>query len=114
MKAAVLSRYGAPENIEISTITRPTPKPNEVLIRVYATTVTTADTMMRQAQPALSRLFLGFSRPRNNIMGTGFAGKVVSVGAAVVGYEVGDRVFGESGIGFSARRRTPNIGSFVG
>lgn len=102
MQAAVLTRYGAPQNIKIATVSRPTPKPNEVLVRVHATPVTTADTMMRRAQPAISRLFLGFSRPRNNIMGTGFAGKVVAVGAEVEDFAVGDRVYGESGLGFSA------------
>ena len=102
MKAAVLTRYGAPQNIEIANIKRPRPEANEVLVKVYATPVTTADTMMRKAQPAISRLFLGFSRPRNNIMGTGFAGKVVSLGADVTDFSIGDRVYGESGIGFSA------------
>ncbi|RMF04583.1 MAG: NAD(P)-dependent alcohol dehydrogenase [Bacteroidetes bacterium] len=102
MQAAVLQRYGAPENIKISTIPRPQPKAKEILVKVYATTVTTADTMMRKAQPAISRLFLGFSRPRNNIMGTGFAGKIVALGAEVEDYEIGDRVFGESGLGFAA------------
>ncbi len=102
MQAAVLTRYGAPENIEIMDIVPPTPKADEVLVKVYATPVTTADTMMRRAQPAISRLFLGFSRPRNNIMGTGFAGKVVAVGAEVEDFAVGDRVYGESGLGFAA------------
>ena len=102
MKAAVLTRYGAPQNIEIATIKRPTPKPNEVLVKVYATPVTAADTMMRRAEPAISRLFMGFTRPRNNVMGTGFAGKVVGVGADVEDFEVGDRVYGESGLGFAA------------
>lgn len=102
MKAAVLIRYGAPKNIEITTIKQPTPKANEVLVKVYATPVTAADTMMRRADPAISRLFLGFTRPRNNIMGTGFSGKVVGVGANVEDFAVGDRVFGESGLGFAA------------
>ncbi|MEM9528934.1 MAG: NAD(P)-dependent alcohol dehydrogenase, partial [Bacteroidota bacterium] len=102
MQAAVLTRYGAPQNIEIATIEQPIPKAKEVLVKVYATPVTTADTMLRRAQPAVTRLFMGFTRPRNNILGTGFAGKVVGVGAAVQDFAVGDRVYGESGIGFAA------------
>ncbi len=102
MKAAVLTRYGAPQNIKITTIKRPVPKANEVLVKVYATPVTTADTMMRRAEPAISRLFMGFTRPRNDVMGTGYAGKVVSVGAEVEDFAVGDRVYGESGLGFAA------------
>ncbi|PHI20876.1 NAD(P)-dependent alcohol dehydrogenase [Lewinellaceae bacterium SD302] len=102
MQAAVLTRYGGPGKIEIATIERPKPKANEVLVKVYATPVTAADTMMRRADPAISRLFLGFTRPRNNVMGTGFAGKVVGIGAEVEDFAVGDRVFGESGLGFAA------------
>ncbi|MEL6667866.1 MAG: NAD(P)-dependent alcohol dehydrogenase [Bacteroidota bacterium] len=102
MIAAVLTRYGAPENIKIASLSVPSPKANQVLVKVNATPVTAADTMMRQAIPPISRLFLGFSRPRNNIMGTGFAGEVVGLGTEVSNFEVGDRVFGESGIGFSA------------
>lgn len=102
MIAAVLTRYGAPENIMINTIEQPVPQAGEVLVKVYATPVTTADTMMRRADPAISRLFLGFTRPRNNVMGTGFAGKVVGTGANVTDFTVGDRVYGESGLGFAA------------
>lgn len=102
MQAAVLTRYGSPDFIQLQTVEKPVPKANEVLVKVYATTVTAADTMMRRAEPAISRLFLGFSRPRNNIMGTGFAGKVVAVGDDVQEFEVRDEVFGESGVGFSA------------
>lgn len=102
MKAAVLTRYGAPQNIKVISISQPTPKPNEVLVKVYATPVTTADTMMRRAEPAITRLFMGFTRPRNNVMGTGFAGKVIGVGADVEDFAVGDRVYGESGLTFSA------------
>ncbi|MEZ4933975.1 MAG: NAD(P)-dependent alcohol dehydrogenase [Saprospiraceae bacterium] len=102
MQAAVLTRYGSPNFIQIQEVRQPVPEKNEVLVKVFATTVTAADTMMRRAEPAIARLFLGFSRPRNNIMGTGFAGKVVAVGPAVKEFEVGDEVFGETGVGFSA------------
>ena len=102
MQAAVLTRYGSPDFIQLQEVQTPAPKASEVLVKVHATTVTAADTMMRRADPAISRLFLGFSRPRNNIMGTGFAGKVVAVGPAVQEFEVGDEVFGETGVGFSA------------
>lgn len=102
MQAAVLTRYGSPDFIQIQEVQKPVPKANEVLVKVHATTVTAADTMMRRAEPAIARLFLGFSRPRNNIMGTGFAGRVVAVGADVKEFEIGDEVFGETGVGFSA------------
>ncbi|MEO0735094.1 MAG: NAD(P)-dependent alcohol dehydrogenase [Bacteroidota bacterium] len=102
MKAAVLHRYGAPQNIHVSAVKKPVPKANEVLVKVHATPVTAADTMLRRAQPPAVRLFLGFSRPRNNIMGTGFSGKVIGVGEGVEDFAVGDRVFGESGTGFAA------------
>ncbi|MCB9336829.1 MAG: NAD(P)-dependent alcohol dehydrogenase [Lewinellaceae bacterium] len=102
MQAAVLTRYGSPDFIKIQDVQKPVPKANEVLVKVHATTVTAADTMMRRADPAIARLFLGFSRPRHNIMGTGFAGKVAAVGPGVKEFEKGDEVFGETGVGFSA------------
>ncbi len=102
MQAAVLTRYGSPDFIQIQDVQKPAPKENEVLVKVHAATVTAADTMMRRADPAIARLFLGFTRPRNNIMGTGFAGKVVAVGPEVKEFEIGDEVFGETGVGFSA------------
>ncbi|TNE53076.1 MAG: NAD(P)-dependent alcohol dehydrogenase, partial [Bacteroidetes bacterium] len=65
-------------------------------------TVTTADTMMRRAEPFISRFFLGLSKPKHPVTGTGFAGIIEATGAAVTQFKTGDTVFGETGISFGA------------
>ena len=102
MKAIVLTRYGAPTNLQLQEVDIPSLKDNEVLIKVFASTVTKADTMMRRAVPFISRLFLGFFKPRNAVTGTGYAGKIVAVGKSVTDLEVGQEVFGETGVKFGA------------
>lgn len=102
MKAVVCTKYGSPEVLKISQFPIPTPKADEVLIKVYASAATTADTMMRKGTPFYARFFLGLSRPKNPITGTGFAGEVISVGTNVTQFQKGDKVCGESGLQFSA------------
>lgn len=102
MKAIVLTRYGSPDNLEMQEVSIPIPKDQEVLVKVAATTATTADTMMRKATPFISRFFLGFFRPRKAITGTGFAGEIVKVGKEVTHFQVGDQVLGETGTDFGA------------
>lgn len=102
MKAIVLTRYGSPNNLQLREVTRPTIGDKEILIKVFATTVTKADTMMRRADPFISRFFLGFFKPRQPVTGTGYAGKIVAVGKAVTAFEVGQEVFGETGVQFGA------------
>ena len=102
MKAIVCTAYGSPDYLQIQDRPVPVPQDNEVLIEVHATTVTKADTMMRQAQPYISRFFLGFSKPKHDVMGTGYAGTVIAVGSSVEDFQVGDRVFGETGVTFGA------------
>lgn len=102
MKAIVLTRYGSPDNLQMLEVAQPMPKDNEVLVKVQASTVTKADTMMRRADPFISRFFLGFFKPKNPVTGTGFAGKVEAVGKAVTQFKIGDEVFGETGVNFGA------------
>ena len=102
MKATVLTQYGSPDYLQVREVSKPIPKDNEVLVKVVATTVTAADSMMRRANPWISRLFLGFFKPRKDITGTGFAGKVEAIGKSVSNFAVGDEVFGESGVNFGA------------
>ncbi|WP_372938652.1 NAD(P)-dependent alcohol dehydrogenase [Seonamhaeicola sp.] len=95
MKAAIYSTYGSPEVIKISSLEKPLPKHNEVLVNIKASSVTRADTMMRQGVPKYGRLFLGIFKPKNRFLGTGFSGVVESVGAQVTKFKIGDAVFGE-------------------
>ena len=96
MKAVVIDRYGPPEVQRIEEVERPVPKADEVLIKIYATTVTRTDSGVRAAKPVFIRLFFGIRRPKQRILGTELAGEVESVGAAVTEFAVGDHVFGST------------------
>lgn len=102
MKAIVCTQYGSPDFLQLQEVQKPAPKNNEVLIRVHATSVTAADSMMRKPDPFISRLFLGLTKPKRSVIGTGFAGIIEAVGKEVTQYVVGDPVFGETGVRFGA------------
>ena len=102
MKAVICTKYGSPEVLKVSQFPIPIPKADEVLIKVHASAATTADTMMRKGTPFYARFFLGWNRPKNPIIGTGFAGEIIAVGSAVTQFQKGDKVCGESGLQFSA------------
>ncbi len=105
MKAIVWTQYGSPETLQLKEVEKPTPKDNEVLIKVHAATASTADTELRRLKlpllyAILLRLYLGFIKPtRITILGTEFAGEIVSAGKDVAGYKPGDQVFGYTGLG---------------
>jgi NADPH:quinone reductase-like Zn-dependent oxidoreductase len=102
MKAVVHDRYGPPDVLCLAEVDPPVPGPDEILVRVRATTVNRTDCHRRAADPFVWRLFGGLRRPRRRIPGSELAGLVAStgaagaVGAAVSGFEVGDEVFGLS------------------
>ena len=94
MKAAVQTRYGPPEVVLISEVEKPTPRDNEVLVKVHATTVNRTDCACRAARPFFMRFFTGLISPRAPVLGNEFAGMVEAVGSGVTSFEVGDKVFG--------------------
>src|SRR5579863_4994498 len=95
MKAAVITRYGPPEVVQVREVGRPTPKDNEVLVRVCASTVCAADWRIRKADPFIVRLFAGLMGPTKiRIGGMELAGTVESVGKQVTRFAPGDEVFG--------------------
>ncbi|WP_162428317.1 NAD(P)-dependent alcohol dehydrogenase [Pontibacter pudoricolor] len=94
MKAAVHTRYGPPEVVSVKEIPKPEPKDNEVLIRVYASTVNRTDSGFRSAEYFVSRFWSGLLRPNYQILGCEFAGQVEAVGKAVKSVKVGERIFG--------------------
>jgi NADPH:quinone reductase-like Zn-dependent oxidoreductase len=96
MNAIIATGYGGPEVFKFAKRDIPLPKDHEVLVRVYASTVTRADTMMRTGKPLFGRLIIGLTKPKYPTPGTGFAGVVESVGYKVKKFKAGDRVFGET------------------
>jgi NADPH:quinone reductase-like Zn-dependent oxidoreductase len=102
MLAAVTTKYGPPNVLKLTELARPMPKPDEVIVRVHASSVTAADMMMRRGAPYYGRLFLGILKPRNRISGTGFAGEIEAIGSEVSNFKTGDMVFGETVFGFGS------------
>ena len=99
MKAMVTTKYGPPEVLVITELEKPTPKENEVLIKIHFTTVSVGDIKMRglldlsSGEKLAARMFLGWSKPRKDILGMEVAGEVEAIGSEVTKFKVGDRVF---------------------
>jgi len=109
MKAIVATKYGSPDVLQLKEVDKPTPKEDEVLIRIYATTVTMGDCEIRALKFSrllrfLMRLVIGFRGPRKkfSILGQELAGEIESVGKDVRLFKKGDQVFGSTGFGFGA------------
>jgi NADPH:quinone reductase-like Zn-dependent oxidoreductase len=120
MKAAVYSTYGPPEVVSIIEVPTPSPKPDEVLVRIHATTVSSGDWRMRSLTlppgfGAIVRLIAGLSKPRQPILGTELAGVVEAVGVAVSRFQVGDAVlaFPGSKMGCHAEYRCVREGGSI-
>ncbi len=116
MRAVLYAKYGSPNVLELKKVEKPTPKDNEVLIRVHATSVTAADCLMRRGDTFISRVFLGFIKPRRRILGTEIAGEIEKTGKDVNRFKKGDPVYGFTGFGLGAYAEyncMPENGSLV-
>ena len=101
MKAIVYTHYGSPDELQFKEVAQPTPKDNEVLIKVHAAAVNAGDWHLLRGQPLLMRLGTGLRKPKHPILGADVAGKVVAVGPNVTRFQPGDEVFGDlSGTGY--------------
>jgi len=101
MKAMIYKEYGNPDVFQLAEIERPVPKKDEVLVKVHATTVTTADVRLRSLNVpsgfgVMVRLFQGLTKPRKQLLGSDFSGVVEEIGGNVKDFQIGDRVFGSS------------------
>jgi len=94
MKAIVYSKYGPPEVARLTEVTRPSPKDNEILLKVYSSTVNRTDSGFRSAEYFISRFWSGLFRPKHKILGCEFSGVVEAVGKYVTAFRNGDKVFG--------------------
>jgi NADPH:quinone reductase-like Zn-dependent oxidoreductase len=115
MKAVVFTEYGSPDVLRLEEVAKPTPKADQVLVRVFATTVNYGDLVARKLahlssrefnMPALfllpTRMNFGWNKPKNNILGSELAGQVEAVGERVTKFKPGDRVFAYTGMGMGA------------
>jgi NADPH:quinone reductase-like Zn-dependent oxidoreductase len=107
VKAIVYREYGPPDVLKLKDVEKPTPKDNEVLIKVYATTVTVADFRSRSFTVPRSfwlpaRIALGFRKPKKPILGVELAGEIESVGQDVKRFKKGDQVFAATLISYGA------------
>jgi NADPH:quinone reductase-like Zn-dependent oxidoreductase len=98
MKAAVRSKYGLPGDLTIKELAIPTPKDDEVLIRVHATTVNRSDCHVLSGKPFFMRFFTGLFKPRASIIGSDFTGEIAKTGSAVRAFKAGDKIMGFGGV----------------
>lgn len=94
----ITTKYGPPEVLQIQERERPIPKEDEVLIKIHTTTVSVGDVKMRSldvppVQKVLGRLFLGWTKPRKDVLGMELAGEIVEIGVDVTRFKIGDQVF---------------------
>ena len=98
MKAIINTEYGSADVLKLQEIEKPTPKPNEVLVKIYGTTVNRTDTGLRSAEYFISRLFTGLFKPRFHTLGSEFAGIIEQIGESVKSFKVGDEIIAINGV----------------
>jgi NADPH:quinone reductase-like Zn-dependent oxidoreductase len=95
MKAIVYTKYGPPDVLELKEVEKPTPKDDEVLIKVHAASINDWDWGLLRGKPLVNRLFFGLLKPKMQILGCDLAGRIETVGRNVKQFHPGDEVFGD-------------------
>jgi NADPH:quinone reductase-like Zn-dependent oxidoreductase len=98
MKAFTFKKYGASDVLHPEILEKPIPNPNQILVKIHATSVTAGDWRVRSATPFPIRFHSGILKPKNTLLGHEFAGVVDMVGEEVAEFQIGDRVFGSMGM----------------
>jgi len=114
MKAIICLKYGSPENLVLREVEKPSPKDNEILIKIHSTSVTTSDVLIRRMNESLIPKFIlqcvfGFGKPRKPILGMVLSGVIESKGKSVSSFNIGDEVFAYGSV--SATKR--HFGSYA-
>ncbi len=94
MKAIVYTKYGSPDVLQFNEVEKPTPKDNEVLVKIHAASANALDWHFMRAEPFLARLENGLIKPKNTKLGADIAGRVEALGRSVTQFQPGDEVFG--------------------
>jgi NADPH:quinone reductase-like Zn-dependent oxidoreductase len=107
MKAVICTKYGPPEVLQFREVEKPTPKDDEVLIKIYATAVTASDIFIRSSNVPIwflipMRIMLGICKPRKPIIGLVLAGEIEAIGKDIKRFKIGDQVYGLTGYGLGA------------
>ena len=95
MKAMVYTRYGPPDVLQLTEVEKPTPKDNDVLVKIHAVSLNAVDWRYMKSDPFFTRFDTGLFKPKNTILGADIAGRVEAVGSSVTQFQPGDEVFGE-------------------
>lgn len=99
MKAIVYTQYGPPDVLQIQEVAKPTPKDNEVLVKLHAASANPADWRLMRGTPFFARFTSGLQKPKNTVLGADIAGRVEAIGRNVTQFQPGDEVFGEISAG---------------
>jgi NADPH:quinone reductase-like Zn-dependent oxidoreductase len=94
MKAILVTRYGDPEVLKVKEVPTPSPKENEVLIKIHAAAVNSTDPVFRKGKPYISRIFTGLLKPKHQVPGDVLAGEVIEIGKNVTRFKIGDSIYG--------------------